>query len=143
MKKTKKNTKVNKDKKKKLKSLKSLRKLLDKTFNTYIKERDKRCILSGTKEKLHCSHYYDKGASPYLRWDERNAHAMSSKMHFKHHHGKAPNYSLWMFKKYGIEYMEELYLDSEKPFVVSRDLYMNYITYYEQKRKDLKEKNNA
>jgi len=118
---------------KKLKSIKSLRNKLDKVFNEYIRTRDGKCILSKSKNKLQCSHYYDKKASPYLRWDERNAHAMTNKMHFKHHHGKAPNYSLWMFEKYGIEFMRKLYLDSEKKFKPERNDYDRLIKYYERK----------
>ena len=130
---------MEKKKRKRLPPIKRLRKKLDKEFNSYIKERDEKCILSGTKKKLHCSHYYDKGASPYLRWDERNAHAMSSRMHYKHHHGKAPNYSLWMFKKYSIEYMEQLYIDSEKKVNYTRDDYLGMIDKYILMRAKLKE----
>jgi hypothetical protein len=98
---------------------KTIRNKLDKVFNTYIKFRDGKCILTGDSEKLQCSHYYDKKENPYLRWDERNAHAMANHkgnaVHFKHHHGKAPHYALWMFKHHSIKFMKKLALDADKP----------------------------
>ena len=126
-----------KKKRKKLPAIKTLRHKLDREFNLYIRERDGKCFLSGVTEELQCSHYYDKKASPYLRWDERNAHAMSNKVHFRHHHGKAPNYALKMFLTYGFEYMQALYEDSEKPFEAKREDYARLITYYKQKREEL------
>jgi len=122
---------------KKLPSLKTLRNKLDKTFNAYIRERDKKCILSNKKDHLQCSHYYDYMQNPFLRWDERNAHAMTNKMHFKHHHGKAPDYAHWMYRKYGFGFMEQLYIDSKKTFIPSREFYNERIKYFEEKRRQL------
>jgi len=116
---------------KKLPKLKTLKNKLDKTFNLYIRLRDKKCILSGKKDHLQCSHYYDYMQTPSLRWDERNAHAMTNKIHYKHHHGKAADYAHFMYKKYGIEFMEILYLDSQKPFVATREYYIEKIEYFQ------------
>lgn len=118
---------------KKLPKLKTLKNKLDKTFNLYIRLRDKKCILSGKKDYLQCSHYYDYLQTPYLRWDERNAHAMTNKIHYKHHHGKAPDYAHWMYEKYGIEFMHQLYLDSKKPFIATREFYIEKIKYFQNK----------
>lgn len=118
------------NKPKKLPKLKTLKNKLDKTFNLYIRLRDKRCILSKKKEHLQCSHYYDYLQNPYLRWDERNAHAMTNKIHYKHHHGKAPDYAHWMYEKYGMEFMHQLYLDSKKPFIATREYYIVKIEYF-------------
>jgi hypothetical protein len=96
----------------------TIRNKLDKIFNTYIKLRDGQCILTGDTEGLQCSHYYDKKENPYLRWDERNAHAMANHkgnaVHFKHHHGKAGHYALWMFKNNSLRFMEKLAIDADK-----------------------------
>ena len=119
-----------KKKYKHLPKIKTLRNKLDQVFNTYIKLRDGACILTGEKENLSCSHYYDKKNNPYLRWDERNAHAMTIKKHWLHHHGKAPDYSLWMFKKYGIEFMEQLSIDANKKIKFYRNDYNNLINIY-------------
>lgn len=128
---------------KKLPSLKTLKNKLDKLFNAYIRLRDKKCILSGKKEKLQCSHYYDYMQNPFLRWDERNAHAMTNKIHFKHHHGKAPDYAHWMYKKYGIDFMEQLYKDSKKKFIPTRKKYLSLIEYYQNKLEKLNAKNSS
>jgi hypothetical protein len=97
----------------------TIRNKLDKLFNTYIKLRDGKCILTGDSEGLQCSHYYDKKENPYLRWDERNAHAMANHkgnaIHFKHHHGKAGHYALWMFQHHSISFMKKLAIDADKP----------------------------
>ena len=127
---------------KKLPTIKRLRNKLDKVFNTYIKLRDGKCILSGVTEELQCSHYYDKRNSPFLRWDERNAHAMAKSIHFRHHHGKAPDYSLWMVKKYDIVFLEKLSIDSYKKYDPKREDYNRLINHYIEKINVLKLKNN-
>jgi len=134
----KKKKKKGKPKRKKIVPIKTLRNKLDKEFNAYIRERDKVCFLSGVSENLQCSHYYDKKASPFLRWDERNAHAMSSATHFRHHHGKAADYSLKMFLTYGIEYMVKLHEDAEKFYEPDRGEIIRLILYYQGKRRELK-----
>jgi len=125
------------NKPKKLPKLKTLKNKLDKTFNLYIRLRDKKCILSGKRNDLQCSHYYDYMQTPSLRWDERNAHAMTNKIHYKHHHGKAADYAHWMYEKYGIEAMHQLYLDSKKPFIVTREYYIEKIEYFQNKINNL------
>ena len=118
---------------KKLPKLKTLKNKLDKTFNLYIRLRDKKCILSKKKDHLQCSHYYDYMQTPSLRWDERNAHAMTNKIHYKHHHGKAAEYAHFMYEKYGMEFMEQLYLDSKLPFIATREYYIEKIEYFQNK----------
>ena len=87
---------------------------------------------------MQCSHYYDKKASPFLRWDERNAHAMTNKVHFKHHHGKAPDYSLWMFETYGLKFMKKLQKDSDKKKIYTMDDYLDLVALYLDKIAKLK-----
>lgn len=127
-----------------------LRNKLDYTFNKYIKLRDKKCILSGDTTNLQCSHYYGKKFCSFLRWDERNAHAMSRKIHFKHHHDYEPDYALWMFKTYGMNFMIQLERDSKKRTEIELETdpkkkqeiaikkYEEMIQYYENKIKQLK-----
>jgi len=129
---------MKKIKKKKLPKISTLRNKLDNEFNTYIRERDGKCILSKDKIKLVCSHYYGKVARPILRWDERNAHAMSKKMHWKHHHGHEAEYANWMYNKYGIEYMNLLHEDSKLKINATREYLNEMILYYQEKRKRLK-----
>ena len=123
---------------KKLPKITTLRNKLDREFNAYIRERDGACILSGVTTELVCSHYYCKRASPCLRWDERNAHAMSKTIHWKHHHGFEPDYALWMFSHYGMKYMKDLQtLAHIKATPLSREYYELKIRHYQTKRKVL------
>lgn len=132
-------------KKKKPASLKNLRGKLDKLFNTYIKERDKKCILTGDTIGLQCSHYYEKKGNPYLRWDERNAHAMANHkgnaVHFKHHHGKEPEYALWMFEHHSLEFMRRLSKDANTKIEYTRNDIIRLIHKYELKLAKLRSKN--
>jgi hypothetical protein len=126
--------------KKKLPKISTLRNKLDAEFNAYIRKRDGKCILSKDKNKLVCSHYYGKRACPFLRWDERNAHAMTMKKHWLHHHGQEAVYAYWMYNKYGIKYMNKLYRDSRKKVNYTREDYLNMINYYKNKRESLRKK---
>ena len=114
-------------------SIKSLRNKLDKIFNLYIRTRDGQCILSGLKDNLHCSHYYDWMQCPNLRWDERNAHAMNRSVHWKHHHGRAPDYARWMYNKHPRSFMEKLYRDSLIERKYYREDYIKLINKYNKK----------
>jgi len=131
-----------KKKRKHLPKLTTLRNKLDKLFNQYIRLRDGACILTNEKENLSCSHYYDKKNNPYLRWDERNAHAMTIKKHWLHHHGKAPDYALWMFKTYGFKFMAKLAKDANKKIKYKRTDYMKKLDEYTNKLNHLKENYN-
>jgi hypothetical protein len=135
---------INKKKKRKhLPKIKTLRNKLDKLFNRYIRLRDGACVLTDEKENLSCSHYYDKKNNPALRWDERNAHAMTIKTHWLHHHGKAPDYSLWMFETYGIDFMKALAKDANNKVYYKREDYNRMIEIYTIKLINIKEKLNA
>jgi hypothetical protein len=123
---------------KKLPKITTLRNKLDKEFNAYIRERDKKCILSGVKEKLVCSHFYGKVACPNLRWNEKNAHAMSMRIHWIHHHGREPDYAFWMFETYSAAEMGELYKESKKKIVYTREMLLKKIVYYQEKRNTLR-----
>lgn len=126
-----------KTKKKKLPKIKTLRNRLDYEFNSYIRERDGKCILSNEKDKLVCSHYYGKHACPFLHWDERNANAMTMKMHWLHHHGHEADYAHWMYNHHNIKFMNKLYRDSKKKVNYTREDYLQMILYYKMKREML------
>jgi hypothetical protein len=66
---------------------------------------------------------------------------MTNKIHFKHHHGKAPDYAHWMYKKYSMDFMGQLYKDSKKVFIPTREKYITLIEYYENKLEKLNAKN--
>jgi hypothetical protein len=117
-------------------SIKSLRNKLDKLFATYIKLRDGKCILTDDKNKLQCSHYYDSKQCPNLRYDERNANAMANHkgnaIHFKHHHGRAPDYARWMYNNHSKAFMEKLYRDSLIPKIYTIEDYIKLIKKYQK-----------
>lgn len=126
--------KVKKIKKKKLISIKSLRKRLDTEFNAYIRERDKKCILCGSTEKLQCSHFYGKHARPATRWNIYNAYAMCASCHFKHHHGAEADYAIKLFDAYGLEFMIDLQRQSKLPIELDRGNYIAMIEIFKAKR---------
>jgi hypothetical protein len=113
-------------------SIKSLRNKLDKLFNNYIRLRDGQCILSGLKDHLHCSHYYDYMQSPNLRYDERNANTMNRSIHWKHHHGRGPDYSRWMYNNHSKAFMEKLYRDSLIPKIYTIEDYVKLIKKFQK-----------
>jgi hypothetical protein len=124
-------------KSKKSPSSKTLRNKLNKLFNSYIVLRDGKCFLTGDTVGLQCSHYYDFKQTPFLRYDERNAHAMANHkgnaIHFRHHHGKAPDYAYMMYKVNGFKFMEKLYKDSKRNKVYTIKDYIYLIKYYAKK----------
>jgi hypothetical protein len=71
--------------------------------------------------------------SPNLRYDERNAHAMNRSIHWKHHHGRAPDYARWMYNNHSKAFMEKLYRDSLIPCEYDRTKYEKLIKLYERK----------
>ena len=127
--------------KKKLPKITTLRNKLDKVFNEYIRKRDGKCILTESKEKLVCSHYYGKKAAPNLRWNEDNAHAMSMASHWRHHHGMEAEYALWMFCNYGLDFMGLLSSLAVIKVSYSREEYLRLIEFYSKKLKELSDKN--
>jgi hypothetical protein len=71
--------------------------------------------------------------SPNLRFDERNANAMNPSIHWKHHHGRAPDYARWMYNNHSKAFMEKLYKDSLIPCEYDRAKYEKLIRKYTKK----------
>jgi hypothetical protein len=86
---------------------KRLEDALDKACREYVLLRDEKCILCGSIEVLHNSHYIRRGHH-CVRWDLRNQNAMCQRCHFKHHHGYEYLYAEFMHRKYGDAIMDEL-----------------------------------
>lgn len=129
-----------KAKKKKLLKINRLIKKVDSVFNRYIRLRDGKCIITKVKFDLQCSHYYPKKYYPALRWNEKNAHAMNKKIHFKHHHGGEALYALWMFTHYTMEEMKQLNTKSKKKINIYNRIYlMKTLNKYLRKIKELEE----
>ena len=62
---------------------KKLIKKLDTVFSLYIRKRDKRCVICGTKDNLTCGHLITR-AKYSVRWDEDNAFAQCTSCNMKH-----------------------------------------------------------
>lgn len=76
----------------------------DSVFGKYIRARDKACIICGSQEKLECSHFYTKRSHEVVRWNEKNAHAMCSACHVRHHNIDQVTYTVWMQETYGEQF---------------------------------------
>lgn len=107
----------------------------DRWFNKYICLRDKSCIISGESDNLQCSHFYGKKACPNVRYDEMNAHAMTTRTHYKHHKFDDGTYFDWMREHYTKEELDELQLRAH--LVAKHDL--EYYKFIEGKYKKLVE----
>ena len=62
---------------------KSLVAKLDKVFGDYIKKRDGKCIVCGTRRGLQCGHLFTRAAYS-TRWDEENAWGQCPGCNYRH-----------------------------------------------------------
>lgn len=89
-------------------------------FNAFIRERDKNqtCICCGQPLTLDaigggydCGHYRSTGSAPFLRFDERNAHAQR-KVCNRYGAGRAVDYRIGLIRRIGQEAVEALEADN-------------------------------
>ena len=91
-----------------------------RTFNAYIRERDKGkpCICCG--QALHsgeiggafdCGHYRSTGSAAHLRFDERNAHGQRKQCN-RYGAGRAVDYRIGLIARIGREAVEALESDN-------------------------------
>lgn len=118
-------------------------KLLQSTFNTFIRLRDKgrECISCGCKvENGHASHFFATASHPNLRFDEDNVHLSCIEDNL-HLHGNLIEYSLRLPKRIGQERYDSL-LDRSKKTILKLSIpeIQEKIKEYKQKIKELKNK---
>lgn len=104
-----------KERKEALMSYSDWLKLLQVTFNAFIRERDKgrECVSCGCKvDNGHASHFFATASHPNLRFDEDNVH-LSCVEDNLHLHGNLIEYSLRLPKRIGQERYDAL-LDRSK-----------------------------
>ena len=112
--------------------------ILQKVFNTYIRQRDKGrpCISCGTLTgQMHAGHYRSVGSAPHLRFNENNVHVQCATCN-NFLHGNLINYRRNLVQKIGIgktEYIEN-YNETVK---YSIDEVKDLIKLYKQKIKDV------
>lgn len=116
------------------------RNLLQKTFNTYIRERDKElpCISCGVNvTNGHASHFWSVGSYPNLRFDELNVHKSCEKCN-THLHGNLTEYALRLPIRIGQDKFDELSERRNKELKLSVDEIKDLIKVYREKIKELK-----
>jgi hypothetical protein len=116
--------------------------ILQKVFNTYIRQRDKGkpCISCDKKligNDVNASHFFSVGAYPNLRFNEDNVHSSCISCN-QHKHGNQKEYDLRLPNRIGIERYNKLLEDRNKPLKINIDEIKELIYIYKQKTKELK-----
>lgn len=98
--------------KKSLLTHKDYLKMLQVTFNTYIRVRDEKkgCISCGTSllnRKHDAGHYFSVGGYPNVRFDEMNVHGQCVPCN-QHNHGRIHEYSVRLPERIGAQEFELL-----------------------------------
>jgi hypothetical protein len=78
---------------------------LDNLVSKYVRLRDGRCVICGTKENLQCGHFEHRG-NYALRWDLRNCNCQCSTCNGQHEYITTP-YRRYMEIQYGEEIFDE------------------------------------
>lgn len=117
-------------------------KLLQVTFNTFIRLRDKgnSCISCQNKTPSDAGHYKSRGANPELAFNEFNTNLQCRKCN-GYWGGAIINYRKGLIKKYGIEVVEWLEGPHEA-IKLSVPEIKDKIQYYKNKIKELKNEKN-
>ena len=116
-------------------------KLLQATFNTYIRERDKNkpciCCNKPLGKVYHAGHFFTVGAFPGLRVDEDNCFAQREDCNL-HKHGNTGEYAINLPKRIGQEKFEALYNRRKQVLKLSIPEIQELIKHYKNKTKELK-----
>ncbi len=115
--------------------------ILQKVFNTYIRQRDKLkpCISCGKNlgKTFHAGHFFSVGAYPNLRFNENNVHGQCVECNL-HKHGNVKEYDLRLQNVINDKEYSELLEMRNKPLKLSVDEVKELIAIYKQKTKELK-----
>jgi hypothetical protein len=115
--------------------------ILQKVFNTYIRQRDKLkpCISCGKQlgKTFHAGHFFSVGAYPNLRFNENNVHGQCVECNL-HKHGNVKEYDLRLQNVISDKEYNELLEMRHKPLKLSVDEVKELIAIYKQKIKELK-----
>jgi hypothetical protein len=114
--------------------------ILQKVFNTYIRQRDKLkpCISCGKNlgKTFHAGHFFSVGAYPNLRFNENNVHGQCVECNL-HKHGNVKEYDLRLQNVISDKEYNELLEMRHKPLKLSVDEVQELIAIYKQKIKEL------
>lgn len=86
---------------------------LDTVFFRYIRERDKKCVVCGSTDRLTCGHLFSRIAHS-TRWSELNCHAQCWPCNYKHEFDPYPMTS-WFIKKFGQDTYDKIHLEYATP----------------------------
>lgn len=114
--------------------------LLQKIFNTYVRERDKGkpCISCAIKwdKTFHAGHCFTVGSYPNLRFDEDNCHGQCVQCNL-HYHGNSAEYILRLPERIGIENYESLLSRKQDTLRLTLPEVKEKIEYYKAQIKTL------
>ena len=79
---------------------------LDRLTPMFVRRRDRRCVICGSRSNLQCSHFYSRRHLS-IRFDLRNCHAMCAGCNRRHNSDPEP-YLAFMRERYGPDVVEEL-----------------------------------
>jgi hypothetical protein len=132
--------KEKKERKEKLMTRSDWMNLAQKTFNAYIRERDKdrRCISCGTYNgKMNAGHYMSVGSTPELRFNEDNVQKQCEKCN-SYLSGNLVNYRIELIQRIGLKRVEALEQKNHPPLKMTVDEIKDLIKIYKEKTKALK-----
>lgn len=137
--------KEKKERKEALMSYSDWLELLQKTFNTYIRQRDGKVCISceTTKQDIQyaAGHFFSVGGFPNVRFDEDNVHSQCNNYCNMHLSANIHEYRPRLIKKIGLERFEALeYRARNTTLKLSIPEIKEKITYYKEKIKQLKNK---
>lgn len=115
--------------------------ILQKVFNTYIRQRDKgkpciSCDKPYKQNDINASHFFSVGAYPNLRFNEDNVHSSCIRCN-KELHGNIKEYDLRLPNRIGTERYNLLLESRNKPLKLSIEEIKELIAIYKQKTKEL------
>lgn len=102
---------VPKAKKRKKTKLKTLFKKAERLWSLYIRDRDKACVICGTKKNLTNGHLITRSKKSVF-FDPKNSNCQCTSCNYKHEFNPEI-YTAWFLNKYGLEEYNSLCQKSE------------------------------
>lgn len=89
----------------------------DKAFSLMIRNRDRRCVVCGSTERLTCGHLFSR-AHYSTRWDPENAFCQCAPCNFRHEFDPGP-LTLYYLSLYGAAKYSALHARFSRPAKLS------------------------
>lgn len=104
---------------------------LDKVFGDYIKHRDKRCVVCGSRQNLQCGHLFTRAAYS-TRWNDKNAFAQCRSCNLRHEYD-AYGLTKYFLDKFDQKEYENLHKIHKQPHKFSNHDLAMLIVYWRSK----------